>query len=136
MSDQHREIAMNLARQFVVIAENYLPDVIAAVQTTKKPINFGCTVSFRPHKDGLIHAELRTRAPKIPRDDMASVSFTLQLDAGDQLELVFAGHPNELLAQVASQEKAVADAAADSPGAGYIPEDNATVSDQPAATGG
>ena len=118
MSQNHHEIAMRLGTGFAVIVEQYLGKVIDSVKSTDKPISFGATVTFRPEK-GLVRGTLRTRAPKIPVKDMDAVEFTLQLDASEQLEFLFAGTPKELQAELAKN----ADSA--TPDDGYEPGDNA-----------
>ncbi len=97
MSDQHHEIAMRLGTGFALIVERYLDRVIESVKSTDKAISFGATVTFKPEK-GLIRGTLTTRAPKIPVAGMEAVPFTLQLDASEQLEFLFAGTPAEMRA--------------------------------------
>lgn len=103
-TDNHNEIAMRLGTGFAVIVKQYLEVVLKSVKDTKKPISFGATVTFKPDERGLISGTLKTRAPKIPVEDMDSVPFTLQIDTKGQLEFLFAGTPKELLEHVGKSD--------------------------------
>ena len=102
MSQNHHEIAMHLGTQFAVYVEQYLGKVIDSVKATDKPISFGATVTFRPHK-GVISGSMRARAPKIPVKDLDAINFVLQLDQASQLEFLFPGTREEMVAHIESQ---------------------------------
>ncbi len=113
---------MHCGTVFAGYVLQYLGKVIEGVQQTEKPISFGCAVTFKlDGKTGLILATMRAKAPKVPVKDLDSVQFTLQLDDAAQLEMLFAGTPEEMLVAIETAEAE----GTDGPGDAYQPGDNA-----------
>ena len=117
--DTTKEIAQRLGSAFAVVAHQFMPAVVEALDRTSeggKEISFGCTVRLKKIR-GVVVGRMKPHEPKIPTDELDEIHFVLRPEPNGQLSFLYPGTLKEMELEIANRDVKPEDD-------GYTPGDN------------